>query len=370
MQIIDKLYKDAKPLYPVERFCPTDRLLFIDIETTGLKKETTSLYLIGCGHYCKDGFFTRLFFADSESEEAEILLSFSGYLRSFTHIMHFNGDKFDVPYLLYKASLYDIKDLFAGITGLDIYKMCKPLRYMLFPDSMRQKSIEGFLGVARDDRYNGGELIEVYKNYVRSNSPDDLELLITHNREDVLGMHLIMSILYYLDLKDAALTFVTYTVKSYVDYEGNVCEEVIFDYTFDLSLPVSFTAKTNTMYVKVNVKDKKISIRLPIITDELKIYFENYKEYFYLPGEDIAILRSVASALPKDRYQKATKQNCYQKYAGKFVKQPSAVFTPVFKSDIKDKKMYFRFPEDFKKEAAEEFGRRLLNIFFLMKRRT
>lgn len=370
MQIIDKLYKGAKPLYPVERFCPADSLLFIDIETTGLKKETTSLYLIGCGHYCEDGFFTRLFFADSENEEKDILLEFSGYLRSFTHIMHFNGDKFDVPYLLYKASKYDINDLFSDITGLDIYKMCKPLRYMLFPDSMRQKSIEGFLDVARDDRYNGGELIEVYKEYEKTHSSDALELLITHNREDVLGMHLIMPILYYLDLKDADLTFDTYTVRSYADYEGNQCEEVIFDYRTSLSLPVSFTAKTNTMFVKLLANEKKISIRLPIIRDELKIYFENYKEYCYLPDEDKAILRSVASALPKDRYQKATKQNCYQKYTGRFVKQPAAVFTPVFRSDIKDKKMYFRFPEDFNKEAAEEFGRRLLNIFFFMKRRT
>jgi hypothetical protein len=179
-----------------------------------------------------------------------------------------------------------------------------------------------------------------------------------------------MPILYYLDLKDADLTFDTYTVRSYADYEGNQCEEVIFDYRTSLSLPVSFTAKTNTMFVKLLANEKKISIRLPIYDQEMKIFFDNYRDYCYLPDEDKAILRSVACALPKDRYKKATKETCYQRYNGRVLKQPCAIFRPVLKTAYKDKKMYFRFPEDFNKEAAEEFGRRLLNIFFFMKRRT
>ena len=178
--------------------------------------------------------------------------------------MHFNGDKFDVPYLLYKASKYNIEGLFSDITGLDLYKMCKPLRYMLFPDSMRQKAIESFLGIQRDDRFGGGELIDVYKKYEQTRLKSDLELLVTHNREDVLGMHLCLPILNYLDLKDAPLTFDGYNAGSYKDYEGNECEEVIFFYHTGLSLPVSFTAKTNTMYVKFSADTGKISIRLCI----------------------------------------------------------------------------------------------------------
>ena len=48
MQVIEKLYKGYSPLYPLNCFCDSKKALFIDIETTGLKKETTSLYLIGC----------------------------------------------------------------------------------------------------------------------------------------------------------------------------------------------------------------------------------------------------------------------------------------------------------------------------------
>lgn len=364
MRIIEKSYKGYKPLYPLERICDPAGALFIDIETTGLKKETTSLYLIGCGQYTDEGFLTRLFFADTHEEEEDVLISFLDYMKDFTHLLHFNGTKFDIPYLQYKFKRYGISDPFTKIAQVDIYKLCKPLRYLLFPESMRQKAIESFLGISREDMYGGGELIEVYKDFEITGSDDDLKLLVTHNREDVLGMHLILPILYYLDLQDMSLSFEDYTINEYRDYKDSLREEVIFNYTTDVAFPISFTAKTDTMYVRASADNKKISIRLPIYDQDMYIFFDNYRDYCYIPDEDRAILRTVACALPKDRYKKATKETCYQRFSGRCIKQPHAIFKPVLKTCYKDKKMYFRFPEDFNKEAAEEFGRSLINVFF------
>ena len=369
MQIIDKFYEGFRPLYPIERFCDPEKALFIDIETTGLKKEVTSLYLIGCGYYCDNGFMTRLFFADSSSEEAVIIKLFREHIKDFTHLIHFNGSKFDVPYLEYKAGIYEIGNLFDNMEQIDVYGLCKPLRYLLFPSSMRQKAIEDFLGIQREDKFGGGELIEVYKHYESDNNPDDLKLLVTHNREDVLGMHLIMPILYYLDFKDAPLSYEGYRINKYNDFNGIECEEVIFGFSTPLSFPRSFIAKTDTMYVKVSSKTGHISIRLPLYKENMKIFFDNYKDYCYLPEEDTALHRSIAQSLPKDRYVRATKEKCYQNISGSFLKQPSNIFTPVLRTSFKDKKKYFKFPESFKKEAAEQFGRELINVFFAMKHR-
>ncbi|MCR5474021.1 MAG: ribonuclease H-like domain-containing protein [Lachnospiraceae bacterium] len=368
MQVIDRLYKGYRPLYPIEEFCPVGKALFIDIETTGLKKETTSLYLIGCGHYTDEGFATKLFFAETGAEEALILSAFDSFARSFTHLFHFNGNKFDIPYLLYKAGLYDMDGFLKDTVQIDIYRLCKPLRYLLFPETMRQKAIEEFLGIGREDKYTGGELIEVYQEYEKRPTDQAFCDLITHNREDVLGMHNIMPILYYLSFKDAPLSYVGYHTNRYSDYAGNEHEEVIFEYRTDISFPRSFTAKTETMYVKASCDDGKILIRLPIYVQEMKIYFDNYRDYCYLPEEDTAILKTLAYSLPKGRYQKATRDTAYQRVSGTFLKQPHSLFRPVLCTDRKDKKKYFRFPEDFNKEAAEEFGRSLINIFFSMKR--
>ena len=370
MQIIDRLYEGLSCNHPIEGFCDPQKALFIDIETTGLKKETTSLYLIGCGYYTKNGFMTRLFFADDKSEEYDIMTEFIKLAKGFSHLFHFNGYKFDIPYLQYKATLHNIDGMFDNLVQVDIYRLCKPLRYLLFCDSMRQKAIEDFLGIRREDRYGGGELIEVYERYTRSRNPEDLELLITHNREDVLGMHLIMPVLSYLDLKDAPLVFEDYDVNGYTDYNGNELEEIILRYKTTVILPKSFVAKTESMYVKYAHESGNIMIRLPIIRGEMKLYFEDYRDYCYIPDEDTAIPRSLAEALPKGSYKKATRDTCYRKVTGSFIKQPSAVFEPVLKTSFKDKRKYFKFPDSFNKEAAEIFGRELINIFFVMKKRT
>ncbi len=369
MQVIDKLYEGYEPLYPLSKICDEEKALFIDIETTGLKKETTDLYLIGCGFYTDKGLMTKLFFADDPSEEQNVLSLFHDFLRGFTYLIHFNGTKFDIPYLSYKANKYDMGDLFKSIEQIDLYKLCAPLRYMLFPQSMRQKCIESFLGIDREDKYDGGQLIEVYKNYADNKNDGDLKLLITHNREDVLGMHLITPILYYLDLKDAGMTYRGYKINEYTDYNGSRCKEAIFMYDTDALFPVSFMAKTETMYLKASAKDKYIHIRLPIYHDDMKIFFENYRDYRYLPDEDRVIPASLAASLPKGTYKKATKDNCYVRAEGDFIKQPDDIFKPVFKTAYKDKKKYFRFPESFDEKAAETFGRELINIFFRMKRR-
>ncbi len=369
MRIIEKLYKGETPLYPIETICDPQKALFIDIETTGLKKETTSLYMIGCGHYTAEGFMTLLLFGESCDDEPDLLLRFKNLLAGFTTLLHFNGNKFDIPYLQYKADIYGISDLFHSMEQVDIYRLCAPLRYLLFPDSMRQKAIESFLNISRDDMYNGGELIDVYKEYTITNDPGALELLVTHNREDVLGMHRMLPILYYLDLKDAPLCYKSSRINIYKDLNGEECKEMIFDYTTSVYFPKSFSAKTETMYVRASADTGNISIRLAVYTGEMRFYFENYRDYCYIPSEDRVIPRSMASSLPKGQYCKATRENCFQKVTGEFLKQPCDIFTPVLRTSYKDRKKYFRIPEEFEKEAAEQFGRKLINIFFTMKRR-
>ena len=45
------------------------RIICFDIETTGLKKETTQVYLIGCAYFRNDAWHLRQYFADKRGEE-------------------------------------------------------------------------------------------------------------------------------------------------------------------------------------------------------------------------------------------------------------------------------------------------------------
>lgn len=52
---------------------------------------------------------------------------------------------------------------------------------------MKQKSIEQFLGVHREDKYNGGQLIDVYREYLHTHEKFLFDLLILHNADDLQG---------------------------------------------------------------------------------------------------------------------------------------------------------------------------------------
>ena len=64
---------------------------------------------------------------------------------------------------------------------------------------MKQKAIEQFLGVEREDIYSGGQLIEVYQDYLSSQDQALLDLLLLHNADDLRGMPGILPILNYPD---------------------------------------------------------------------------------------------------------------------------------------------------------------------------
>ena len=65
--------------------------LFFDIETTGLKKDTTILYLIGCGYYENENFHIFQWFNDDGTSEEKILCEFKRFLtkKSWT-LLSFN----------------------------------------------------------------------------------------------------------------------------------------------------------------------------------------------------------------------------------------------------------------------------------------
>lgn len=56
------------------------RYTFIDIETTGLKRDTTILYLIGCGYYEKDSLCIVQWFNDDGVSEPAMLLALRDFL--------------------------------------------------------------------------------------------------------------------------------------------------------------------------------------------------------------------------------------------------------------------------------------------------
>lgn len=288
--------------------------LFLDIETTGLSREKHQIYLIGSARIVDDNrIYVNQFFAEQSSEEAALLAKFSEYLAEnhIRRIITFNGNGFDLPFLDARAKNCQIPLSLSGYEMLDIYRELAKRRRLFHLANYRQKTVEQFLGICREDRYSGRELIAAYKGYLKSHDEHAKELLLLHNREDVLGMPDLLSMFAYEVLFKSPPMLAGVRVESYTDVEGNPAEELIAALTPPCPLPGKLSCEHPLTGVYLHASGENVHLRIPLYHRMARLYYLDYKNYFYLPAEDMAVHKSVAACVDKSHREKATPETCY-----------------------------------------------------------
>ncbi|MCR5733169.1 MAG: ribonuclease H-like domain-containing protein [Lachnospiraceae bacterium] len=323
MQEIRKSFDITLPDPDILSGTDLDRALFFDIETTGLSRERTTLYLIGAGFF-KDGSFNTIqWFADKPSEENFILDDFLSFSEGYETLIHYNGNHFDLPYIDYKARLHSYENSLRSLKSIDIYPMIKPLKKLLGLKSIKLRDIAAFLHIFPKDCMSGRDLIHVYYDQVREPTDENLSLMLTHNQSDLWLMPMVLPILKYTALKDASFDLKDIKKCEYRDYHGDTCHELIIHYSTDILLPYSFDSLNDGIFFSYG--DTGIAIRIPIKEMTLKHFFENYRDYYYLPADDMCIHKAVASGVDRSKRVRAKKDNCYIKNTGLYI--------PVFELD-------------------------------------
>lgn len=320
--------------YPFKRLGRLEDLLFFDIETTGFSGDYTQLYLIGCVYYQNDTWNLTQWFADTTSSEEEILHAFFHFLRSFRTVVHFNGDRFDIPYLQKRCRARNLPYNFDGICSIDIYKRIKPYRNLLKLEHLKQKSIEQFLGIFRQDVYNGGELIDLYKIYLQTHDENLYNALMLHNREDLEGMPLILPILNYPDFFEHPFLLKNEILSG---------EKLILRLESPVSLPIPCSIQTNL--AQIDAEQFHLTIQIPLYHGCLKHFYPNYHDYYYLIYEDTAVHKSIGEFVERSARKKASAKNCYSKKSGVFLPVPANWKKTVFQTDYKEKQLYGEYDE-------------------------
>ncbi len=324
--------------YPLKRIGRLEEILFFDIETTGFSGDYSRLYLIGCTFY-RDGHWNLLqWFADTVSSEADILHAFFSFLRQFRILIHFNGDGFDIPYLMKRCITLGLPYDFSDVISLDIYRRIRPYKNLLGLDSLKQKSIEHFLGITRADRYSGGELIQVYKDYLITHSSHLYDLLILHNEDDLKGMPSILPILNYPDFLEHPFHLTGQCLRQEPDESGNPLYLLDLSCKSDYRVPIPF--RVHAFPFRCNACKNQLFLTAVLYKGTLKHFYSNYRDYYYLPLEDTAIHKSVGEYVDKSARQKATAKTCYTKKEGCFLPQLSPIWGPVMKKEPKDRLSY------------------------------
>ena len=336
MKIIKYTYpqnKTSKYSPYLETYGNIQDLLFFDIETTGLIATNTTLYLIGALYYTDNKIEVIQWFNEDGCSEKDILSSFMDFCKDFSCLVHFNGLHFDLPYLKQKATWHQLDFCLENeMTQIDIYKLIRNYKVFFQLDNMKQTSVEEFLGIQRTDIHSGKDLISVYQRYVATKDSHLEHLLLLHNHDDLLGMPQISTILNYKSLIEQPSIE---TISNSVEAETL---RIIFTFSAHNYLPKRITFSKNGLHI--NAFEQKAVLTIPIIQDTLYHFFDNYKDYYYLPLEDMAIHKSVAQFVESQNKKKATKNTCYIKKTDVFIPCYSTKCPETFQLNPNDKVVF------------------------------
>lgn len=350
MRIEELKLENYNMAYPLDKIAPLEKILFLDIETTGFAAPNSSLYLVGAAFYQTGYWCIKQWFAEDYSEEKDVLEAFFSFSTAYTHLIHFNGNNFDLPYLLQKCAQYELPYNFDAFEGIDLYKRISPYKFFLNTPNCKQKTLETFLGIKRRDMYNGGQLINIYHKYVKRPTEFNYQLLILHNSDDMKGMLQLTALLAYYDLFNGKLRAKKVQANTYQDIDGIERHVLIMKLELPHELPRPISVVSNGCCF--NGEDKEGVLKVPIYQEEMKYFYSNYKDYYYLPAEDAAMHKSVAAFVDKSHRVQATAATCYTRKFSTYLPQWDVQVEPFFKRNYQSRELFFELTEERKKDRA------------------
>lgn len=176
---------------------PDGRLLFLDLETTGLAGGAgTYAFLVGCGWFDSGVFRVRQFVLTSFAAERRLLEELAALMRASGVLVTYNGKTFDAPLIDTRFLFHRLEAPCSGLAHIDLLH---PARRLWRPavdaqldgaePSCRLSLMEqSILGHVREDDVPGFEIPSRYFQFVRSGDARGLDGVLEHNRLDVLSL--------------------------------------------------------------------------------------------------------------------------------------------------------------------------------------
>ena len=172
------------------------RLLFLDLETTGLAGGAgTYAFLVGLAWFDGAVFRTRQFFLSSYAAERALLVAVAADAAEASAVVTFNGKSFDMPLMETRFVLHRMTTPFATLPHVD---MLHPARRLWRSDDDEMSSgcrlttlEETLCGHMREDDVPAFEIPSRYFHYVRTGDARPLAAVFEHNRLDLLALALI-----------------------------------------------------------------------------------------------------------------------------------------------------------------------------------
>ena len=274
--------------------------IFYDIETTGLSRYSAFTYLIGAVRFEENKWQLYQWLCEDENEEALMLQEFYDFLKNADCTIQYNGNRFDQPFLEERYRKHKMDNPFEKIQSVDLYQLLKSCQNLFKLTRMKQPDLEKFAGIHNRKYCDGGQCIRLYKNFVKKKDMESVKVVMGHNEEDLIGLGTIFSLLAYKKLYDG-------------EYHPKQCmileQELKIIIELPVTVPVNVSCGNSEFYLSVSGNEARMLVHLN--EGRLRQYYRNYKDYEFIPGEDMAMPKSITRYMDKSLRMAATPQTCY-----------------------------------------------------------
>ena len=168
------------------------KLLFFDMETTGLGGSGTVAFLIGFGSVTPDGFQVRQYFLPDYPDEAAMLETLRAEIDEETIIVSYNGKTFDVPILRDRMIINRVERNLTFADHVDLLHTTRRLFRRRIGSCSLGNIEREVLGFHRVDDLPGELVPPVYFNWLATSDTDLLDKVVEHNLYDIVSLYFLL----------------------------------------------------------------------------------------------------------------------------------------------------------------------------------
>lgn len=295
---------------------------FFDIETTGLSPKTSFVFLIGLVFFKNNLIIIRQYFANTPDEEESILKNFIEDISHIDTLYHFNGYSFDIPFincrLLYHNNNFQIKKE----SSIDIYQNVRKNKFALNIENTSLRGVEEYFNIFRVDSMHGKEVADTYKVYLKSPNQNLRDGLLLHNEEDILNLYKVLPVLKLIQDKKI------YNNPSIVEILSIDIIDNVINIKGKLKSEKKFSIpKPNDKFCFSSDNNNNFCISFNFQNSILYYKFKDFKQYYFVPEQDMAIHKSLIKFYEFSKKVPANSKNCYSKQLTNYIELPKAVFS-------------------------------------------
>ncbi len=255
------------------------RVLFMDIETTGLVSERNKVILCGLLPFEDEAKESIQLFSNSKSEEKLLLQDMIPYLDAADVIITYNGDSFDLPFLNKRLQKNGFDYQIPGYKSFDLYRVLRNTSFSTILRNLKQKTVEEFMGISeeRSDQISGRDCIDCYQSYLETGDISFKEAILLHNRDDLFQLKKLMAILVHIDLHEAMYHNgfnISQAGRKIAISTIKFRSGVLHVKGYHEGVPMDYIRFSDPYDVNLSTESQKFSIDIPYSKDETYTYVD------------------------------------------------------------------------------------------------